>query len=512
MRTLFTHPKLNKTRTLAWAATFVLVLVLVPACNKDRLEVAPQGVITDDNFFSTPQNALLGVNGVYSVLRQNTFSEGLFPILDIMSDDARKGSNPGDALTSIGVPYDQFQLNPTTTNSQAWYNTLYVGVRRANAVIDRVPTIAMDTNLRARYVAEARFLRALFYLDLARGFGNVPFITSLKLPSLAELRQATAQQIYNEVIVPDLTYAIARLPSTYSGNDLGRATKWAANGLLARAALYFKDYTTAANASNAVITSGLFSLEPDYERAFSVAGQYGPESVFEIGAIGQEDNNRGDQGGNQYANIQGVRTSPNRVWGFNRPSTSLLREFEPGDSRKQKGLIYLGEVIDGVTILGDRGTPDFTLDELPPHDTLEYEIYNQKVWTPGINVPSQWAHHRRMIRYSDILLMAAEAIVKSSGDASTAASFVNLVRARARNGQAGVLPDVLPDGNLLTAIYHERRVELFLESHRFFDLVRTGRTDLMGPLGFIKGKHELQPLPQSEIDIANGKLLQNHGY
>jgi hypothetical protein len=428
-----------------------------------------------------------------------------------MSDDARKGSNPTDALPNIGIPYDQFQLNAATTNTQAWYNTLYVGVRRANAVIERVPTITMDTNLRARYVAEARFLRALFYLDLARGFGNVPFITSLKLPTTAELRQATAKEIYNEIITPDLQYAIAKLPSAYTGNDLGRATKWAAHGLLARASLYFKDFNTAAISTNAIIQSGIFSIEPDYERAFNVAGQYGPESVFEVGAIGQEDNFGADQGGNQYANVQGVRGSPNRGWGFNRPSIGLLREFEPGDSRKQKGLIYLNEVIDGVTILGDGSTPDFTLDPVT-QDTLEYEIYSQKVWTPGINVPSQWGHHRRMIRYADVLLMAAEALVKTTGDAATAASYVNLVRTRARNGQAGILPDVPADANLLTAIYHERRTELFLESHRFFDLVRTDRTDLMVPLGFVKGKHEFQPLPQSEIDIAGGKLKQNPGY
>jgi len=491
-------------------AGFLVMLMAIPACKKDMLDVAPQGIITDDNFFSTPENALLGVNGVYNVLRLNTFNEGLFPILDIMSDDSRKGSNPDDAKANIGDPYDEFQVNAVTTNSQTWYNTLYVGVRRANAVIERVPSIAMDTILRNRYVAEARFLRALFYLDLARGFGNVPFITSLTLPSIDQLRQDSGKQVYDQIVRPDLEFALKNLPAGYAGADLGRATQWAAHGLLARAALYYKDYPTAETAARAVINSGVFSLEPDYERAFSVAGQYGPESVFEIGAIGQEDNN-GDQGGNQYGNAQGVRGSPNRGWGFNRPSIGLLRAFEPGDSRKQKAFIYVGEVIDGITIAGDGATADFTLDT-KTGDTLEYEIYNQKVWTPGINVPTQWGHHRRMIRYADILLMAAEAVVQNSADLGLAASYVNRVRERARNGVAGVVPDVPADGNLINAIYNERRLELCLESSRFYDLVRTGRTSVMEPLGFKKGKHEFQPLPQSEIDITAGKLIQNPGY
>ena len=495
--------------TKAAVLTLGILVAFVPAC-KDRLEVAPQGYVNSDNFFIDQPSALLGVNGVYSMLRRNGFNEGLFPILDIMSDDARKGSNPTDALSNIGLPYDQFQLNASTTDSQDWYSGLYQGIRRANAAIEKIPSVNMNETLRNRYLAEVRFLRALFYLDLARGFGNVPFITSLTLPSATEVRQATDREIYNEIIKPDLQYAVANLPASYTGDDVGRATKGAANGLLARAALFFGEFEVARDAAQAVIDAGIYSLEADYERAFSVAGQYGPESVFEVGAIGQEDYYSTDQGGNQYSNVQGVRGAPNRGWGFNRPSMSLLREFEPGDVRKYKGLIYLGEVIDGVLIQGDGSTPDFTLDA--NGDTLEYEIYNQKVWTPGINVPTAWGHHRRLIRYSDVLLMAAEAIVKTNGDLARAAGYVNLVRARARDGQEGVLPDVPADANLLNAIYHERRVELFLESHRFFDLVRTGRTDLMVPMGFVKGKHEHLPIPQPEIDISGNHIRQNPNY
>ena len=489
-------------------AILALVLLAAPACKKDFLEVPPQGFVTDDNFYSTAENALLGVNGIYSVLRLNTFNDGLFPMFDIMSDDAIKGSNATDALPNIGLPYDQFQLNASTGNTQSWYYTLYVGVRRSNAVIERVPPIKMDETLKKRIISEARFLRALFYLDLARGYGNVPFVTSLTLPTLDNLRQATAKQVYDEIVKPDLLYAKENLPATFTGENLGRATKGAANGLLARAALFFKEYDVARTAAEEVINSGLYSLEPDYERAFSVAGQYGPESVFEIGSIGQEDNFGQDQGGNQFGNVQGVRGSPNRGWGFNRPSMDLLRAFQPGDSRKEKGTIHVGEIIDGIEIKGDGDTPDV---RVVNGDTVEIELYNQKVWTPGRNVPTQWGHHRRFIRYADILLMAAEANAQG-GDPAKAAQYVNQVRARARNGAQGVLPDIAANDQLLQNIYQERRFELFLEGHRFFDLVRTDRTDLMVPLGFVKGKHELQPIPQPEIDVTNGKLKQNFGY
>ena len=489
------------------------LLILNPGCSS-YVDVKPLNTITEDNYWSSKEDAIRGVNGVYNILRNSGFNEGLFPITDIMSDDGRKGSNPADALSNIGDPFERFQVNASTENTASWYNTLYQGVRRANSVIGNVPDIAMDDATKNRVLGEARFLRALFYLDLARAFGNVPFVVTVQPPPVSSVRQATDKEIYNEIIKPDLLFAIENLSGQgeYTGNDVGRATKEAAHALLARAALFFSEFDVARDHAVSVIDGNKFSLEADFSMAFRPEGNFGKESVFEIGAIGQEPFYTEDRGGNQYGNVQGVRGSPNRGWGFKRPSMGLLRAFESGDQRKEKTIIRLNEVLDGVSITGDGSTPDVTMDP-QTNDTLEFECYNEKVWTPGVNVPSAFAHHRRFIRYSDVLLMAAEGMIET-GNMAKAAEYINIVRARARNGVSGIVPDV-PVGDLAAmraAVYHERRVELALEDTRFFDLIRTGRQDLMVPLGFVKGKHEHMPIPQVEIDISGGKIKQNPQY
>jgi hypothetical protein len=189
-----------------------------------------------------------------------------------------------------------------------------------------------------------------------------------------------------------------------------------------------------------------------------------------------------------------------------------MAEFETGDPREEGTILFLGEVIDGVVIAGDGATPDETKDA--NGNTIEIECYNQKVWTPGLTVPPQFGHNRRIIRYADVLLMAAEALNENNKQAEARVQL-NKVRARARGGNVGVLPDVVLGTKevLRTAILHERRVELALEGHRFWDLIRTGRAVAeLGPLGFVAGKHELLPIPQNEIDLAQGTLAQNPGW
>jgi hypothetical protein len=251
---------------------------------------------------------------------------------------------------------------------------------------------------------------------------------------------------------------------------------------------------------------------PDFADANSKAGEFGAESVFEIGALGFENgdmNNGGDNGGDQYGNVQGVRGQPNRGWGFNRPTMDLMNAFEPNDPRKDKTIIYLGEVLDGITIIGDGQTPDQTLDD--QNNVIEIECYSQKVWTPGTNVPTQFDYNRRLIRYADVLLMAAEAS-NENGNSAQALIYLNKIRERARQGNAAILPDITETNKdaLRDLILKERRVELALEGHRFWDLVRTGKAEaVLGPLGFVKGKSELLPIPQTERDLTQNRIGQN---
>jgi hypothetical protein len=366
----------------------------------------------------------------------------------------------------------------------------------------------MDQTLKDRYIAEALYLRALFYFDLVRAWGDVPIITTSVVTS--DLIRDSKAEVY-DLIEEDLLIAVQNLPekSEYSSSELGRATKGAARALLSKVYLFQNDFINAEKYALEVINSGQYSLEPDFEDVSSVNGDQGIESIFEVTALPFEGV---FNGGNQYANVQGVRGTPNRGWGFNRPTLDLQNSFEPNDPRLEATVIYLGEVLDGITIVGDGLTPDETRDE--NNTLIEIECYNQKVWTPGINVPTQFGHNRRILRYADVLLVAAESL-NENGKTSEALTYLNSIRERARAGDNSLLPDITEtDKSLLRdIIFNERRHELAMEGHRYWDLLRTGRAPIvLGPLGFMQGKHELLPIPQSEIDITEGSIVQNNGW
>ena len=478
------------------------LFLFIPMACEDFLEKPPQGELTQSNFPTNAGDALLATNAVYNTMRESNFNSGLFPLHDIMSDDANKGSNPDDAAASIG-PFDRFQHVKTEGAILRWWNTLYKAVRRANVVISRVPTINMDETLRDRYLGEAKFLRAAFYFDLVRAWGGVPLLVDVD-PKV--LPRSSKDEVY-QLIEEDLLFAITALPekSKYSSADLGRASKGAAKALLAKVYLFKGNFQSAATYALDVINSGEYNLEADFDNANSVNGEQGIESVFEVSSFGNEGI---ENGGNQYGNVQGVRGNPNRGWGFNRPTLSLRNTFEPGDPRLESTVIFLGEVLDGVTIAGDGSTPDASLDS---HGQAEIECYNQKVWTPGNIVPPSFGHNRRFIRFAEVLLIAAEALNENNNSAQ-ALVHLNRVRQRAREGNNAILQDITVTNKdqLRDIILRERRVELALEGHRFWDLVRTNKAAaVLGPLGFVAGKHELLPIPQTEIDLSQGALDQN---
>lgn len=489
-------------KTKVTISLFIFTLLIAFSGCEDFLTKNPQGELTQEAFPVTAADALLATNAVYVTIRTWGYHSGGYPILDIMSDDARKGSNPNDQLPTVG-PYDNFTYTTTQDGLDRWWNTLYEGIKRANVVIEKVPSIAMDVTLRDRYLAEASFLRALYYFDLVRAFGGVPEVTSTNPPK--KLARATTDEIY-DLIISDLKFAALHLPekSAYGEADEGRASRGAAKSLLARVYLFRGDFANVETYALEVIQSAEYDLEPLFANANGYLGEHGIESVFEVGAMEVE-----GAGGDQYANTQGVRGSPNRGWGFNRPSQNLRFSFEEGDPRLGATIIDLGETLDGVLIIGDGTTPDQTTDA--QGNVIEVECYNQKVWYPGTNTITQWGHNRRLIRYADVLLMAAEAL-NENDKPDDALFYLNQVRRRAREGNNSILPDItITDKNSLRdIIINERRHELALEGHRFWDLVRTGKAaTVLGPLGFVTGKHELFPIPQNEIDISQGTLVQN---
>ncbi len=488
---------------------FIYIVLLLSSCSEDFLQRPPNARITTGIFPANEEDAINALNAAYSSLRSWQYYCGGFPILDILSDEGRKGSNPGDAA-NLNL-YDTFDHDATDENPRRWWATLYGAIRRANLVIESVPEIEeIDPELGERIVAEARFLRGLHYSLLIRGFGDVVVVTRSGVDYNEKKERTPAEEVWNEIVFPDLEYAAEVLPlrSEYPPEDLGRATKGAAQALLARLYLFIGDFQNAEINAIKVINSNEYALETSFDDAFSEDIVFGKEAVFEIGANGR---NKASEGGHQWAETQGVRGDPSRGWGFNRPSYETIQSFGD-DPRLDASVIFLGELLDGILIIGDDATPDTTFDA--QGNIIEIECYNQKVWSPVVIEKASYDVNRKLIRYSDVLLMAAEAL-NENGKLAEALPYLNEVRARARGDNDGVLPDIATNDQeeLRDIIYTERSRELAFEGLRFWDLVRTGRAvEVLEPLGFQEGKHELLPIPLSEIDNSNGAIKQNPFY
>ncbi|MEX2591935.1 MAG: RagB/SusD family nutrient uptake outer membrane protein [Anditalea sp.] len=486
-----------------WALIFsTSVGMLMLSCAEDYLEKSPKAVLTQDSFFQTAEHAEQAVNAIYSHLRSfNVHVFSYIGVTDIASDDAEKGSVPGDAAFLEDI--NNFTHDANNTASAGIWGGYYQGVFRANQVIENVPNIDMDASLRDRLLGEARFLRAYFYFFLVRTYGDVPIIERPLNPEEYQQTRNPTEEVYN-FIIADLEFAMDNLPSKseYDAEDLGRATSGAAQGFLAKVNLFQDDYQGAYDNAVAVINSNEYALYPDYLGIFRQEGEHSSESLFEVSAVALEQGG----GGHQFNQVQGIRGDPNNGWGFNSPSDDLEAAYEEGDPRKDATIIYNGETL-----------PSGEVVEADPNMGADAK-FNRKAHLPqmpSIGFQNSGANIR-ILRYADILLIAAEA-ANELGNPDVALDYLNLVRERARQGNPEILPNVTVtnQNELRTAIWHERRVELAMEQQRYFDLVRQGRAqEVFSELGitWVPGKHEVFPLPQSEIDISGGTLEQNPGY
>ncbi len=494
-------------KVTVWVLSFILYpssFFLMTSCKKDFLEIKPQGQLTLDNFFQNESQAVQATNAIYQSLR--AWEIHVFAYLgmtDIPSDDADKGSTPTDAnflLDMDNYTFDANNIAPLTV-----YQGYYKAIFRTNVAINGIPTVpVMNETLRARLIGESKVLRAYYYFNLVRWFGDVAIITKSLNPSEYSQPRAPKAQVYAQII-QDLKDGIASLPekSGYSAADVGRVTKGTARGLLAKVYLTQGDFVNAETYALQVISSNEYALLPDYSKIFTLEGENSSESVFEVQCIATS---TGD-GGSQYNEVQGVRGVPNLGWGFNRPSDSFILEFEPGDPRRSLTVLYENEIL-----------PDGS-DFVHPSSEVFNARFNKKAFVPahpGGN--SDGPGNIRILRYSDVVLMAAEA-QNENGKTAEALKNLNSVRKRARGAlPASILPDVTETDKtkLRNLIWHERRTELGMEQVRWFDLARTGRlADAMkknGKTAFVPGKNELFPIPQQEIDLSAGTLTQNPGY
>ncbi len=427
------------------------------------------------------------VTGVYGRHTDFAYAFSFLGITEIISDNADKGSAP----TDTGADKDQLDgltHTPSSVSIRAMWTQWYKAIGRASLAIEFTENFEpIDEGLRTRLIGECKFLRALNYFWLVRTFGDVP------LQDVDLLERAPISEVY-AFIEQDLMEAIAALPekSEYPPQDLGRATRGAAQALLAKVYLYQERWQDAADMANTVMNSGEYDLEPDYATVWRATTENGIESIFEL-------QGRGEiiaHGIQQYSSTQGARGPDGFGWGFNTPSEDLLNAFESESDaiRRDATIIFRGETLfDGRVI----------------NPGVENPRYNEKAYSSLNAGQGDGDKNIRILRFAEILLIRAEAL-NELGQSSEALVPLNRVRSRVS------LPDVTAtnQNELRLAIWKERRLELAMEHDRWYDLLRQGRAaEVMTALGFPfeVGKHELYPIPNDQL-IQTPEMRQNPGW
>ena len=478
------------------------VVVGLTSCNK--LSEDPKSVIVSSQFYQTTSDATSAVNAVYSTL--NSDPAGDFPLygrqLNLLVENASDNQlySPSNTNPDVRALGTETYISANSRVQKVWQQ-LYYGINRANIAIDNVPTIQMDTTLRARLVRESKFIRALLYFNLVRLYGDVPLVlhnpNSTNIDNLL-IARTPAAQVYSQIIA-DLEDA-TNLPKSYSSTDLGRATSGAAHTLLAKVYLTQQDWPDALTQLNLVINGGYgYALFPNYYDAFQKATKNGVEHIFSV----QFETNLGEANSTQYLS-ESFTSFNTGTFPIDIPvDTSLYNLFSAKDTRRS--VTFYNTVYNAATgqnvVFNNAYTPYF-------NKFVDYSLSPLSSQSlSGVNYP--------VLRYADVLLMKAEAINEiNGGPTSDAYNAINQVRTRA---QIANLTSGLNQSAFRDSIFLERRKEFIQEGHRWFDLVRQGGTVLVDALhknsakSAATSKNTLFPIPLVEIQ-QNSKLKQNPGY
>jgi hypothetical protein len=491
---------------------YIAVILVSFGCSDDFLELYPKGYYHPKNYTPDQEiDATILAEGklaqAYATLRGWPFQWAGLAMNNYTTPDAEKGSTPSD-----GGEVTQFKpLSYTSSNApiRDYYTFAYGSIVLANEALVIANTLPDSVAKKKTYQAEAVFLRSVMYYRLNQAFGGVPYITNILGPNDKVPARLSRDELWSNIerdLLAVIPFLPTRLQLIASGNQ-GRATQNAARAILAKVYLYQKKWALALAQTSTIISSGDNDLTTPYTEIFTEAREYGPESVFEVYC----EQKPVDQIflSSQFGQIQGIRGIPNLGWGFNGPSQALMNAYEPGDPRKAATVIADGDTIEkSPQIVRVRA------------DAAGYKFFNKKVYVSlaerglyGRTAdPQAYWMNIRVIRYADVLLMHAEAACEL-GNTTEALAKLEMVRERARAGNASLLPKITTTdiAELRAKIHHERRIELALEWERFYDLVRWDEAKDVIP-NFVVGKHELFPIPQTEIDKSEGVLTQNPGY
>jgi hypothetical protein len=474
-----------------------ITAIVFNACSEDYVDVISEDQ-NSENFFNSQadyENALIAA---YDAL-QSTYMNVMLG--DIASNNTLSG---GESATDvIGIQQiDDMVHTPVNDQLSDIWRWMYGGVNRTNFIMEFQNKT--DFPDKPRVLGETRFLRAYYYFELVKFFGDVPMVVDQRFlfGDQTTVDRTPKAEVYNQ-IEQDLLFAIDNLQ--YTTPDVGRASKGSAQALLGKVYLFQQKYSEAAAVLDDLIASGPYDLVTDYSTIFENNNENNIESVFEI----QYSDIEGGSfdclqcsEGNVAVGFNGPRSYDGPLFesgfSFNVPTQEVVDLFETGDVRKDIAILDIDAFAasTGATFTeGFRHTGYFNRKYIPRQGDLN-------TGDPNLTNPNNY----RSIRFADVLLMAAEAYNSGNLGDGQAQTYLNRVRSRA------ALPALSTTGTALSDdIFKERRLELVGEGHHFFDLVRTGRAAGAIP-GFVAGKHELFPIPLEEILLAGNRWIQNPNY
>lgn len=454
--------------------TAAILLFGASGCS-DFLDVDSQEKVEagDSEEVYTPE---MFVTGTYGMFTDWDYAFSFLAITEMISDNADKGSSPTDRGGDKDL-FDDLTFTSTAGSLEAMWKRWYKTIGRATQAIEFTESYGLtDETYKNRLIGEAKFLRAICYFYLVRGWGGVP-IQDRDLTI-----RASKEDVY-AYIEQDLKDAMAALPEKYSdpAKDLGRATKGAAQGLLSKVYLYEKKWQDAYDNATAVITTPAYGYDLiDYSLIWRLEGENKAESLFEFQARGESP----AHGIQQYSATQGARGTTGWGWGFNTPTQNLLDAFnaESDNIRRDATIIFRNSTLYDGRIVGATENP----------------MYNMKAYSSANAGSDDTDKNIRYLRLGEIYLIQAEA-ANELGNTTGALTALNKIRDRVN---LNPVPDTTDKDVIRKAIWHERRLELAFEHDRWFDLIRTGEAKTaMTAAGknFVEGKHELFPIPDKQV-------------
>lgn len=458
------------------------VVLLAAACKKDFLELEPQSTRSAASFFQTQSDIEQGVIGAYDALQSSgQYGENYVYFMEVRSENSGLAS-----LTNSGGIYGDFEafsLQASNVLLNTTWEHAYGGIQRCNIVLNRINEISMDEAVKNRSIGELKFIRALTYFNLVRIWGEVPLVTEEIVDPFDgfDHRRNTIEEVYVQIIA-DLEDAQNRLAPVSTD---GRISRGAAKTLMAKVRLTRKEYAAAASICQEIIQSGNYQLVSDFANLFSKDNKNNEESIFEI-----QFKKGSEQEGSGYANLfaplgeSSVVGEVGNAYGRNLPTDTLLGVFDSSDNRLSISIQQ-----------SDRNNL--------------YTAKFQDIPFADLNGDNNFI----VLRYADVLLMAAEALNETNGLNQQSIDYLNQVRSRAGIANYS-LNDFSSKEDFTDSLFLERQKELCFENHRWFDLIRSDRAvRTMNGLGFNIAPHQvLFPVPQTQIDINPGVITQNTGY